>query len=80
MKEVVRIAAPLMKIDAKPTFGSMPNRSWDAEVWVCDHTKITEELSWRPQHSLEDGLKKMVEWYRQSTHLHSMYKDHLQPV
>lgn len=80
LKEVVRIAAPLMKIDAKPTFGSMPNRSWDAEVWVCDHTKITEELSWRPQHSFEDGLKKMVEWYRQSTHLHSMYKDHLQPV
>lgn len=80
LKEVVRIAAPLMKIDAKPTFGSMPNRSWDAEVWVCDHTKITEELGWRPQHSFEDGLKKMVEWYRQSTHLHSMYKDHLQPV
>ncbi len=80
LKEVVRVAAPLMKIDAKPTFGSMPNRSWDAEVWVCDHTKITQELGWRPQHSFEDGLKKMVDWYRQSTHLHSMYKDHLQPV
>ncbi len=50
LKEVVGIAAPLMNIDAKPTFGSMQNRSWDAEVWVCDHTRITEELGWRPQH------------------------------
>jgi UDP-glucose 4-epimerase len=80
LKEVVRIAAPLMKIEAKPTFGSMPNRSWDAEVWVCDHTRISKELGWRPQHNFEDGLKKMVNWYRQSSHLHSMYKDHLQPV
>ncbi len=80
LKEVVRLAAPLMNIEAKPTFGSMPNRSWDAEVWVCDHTKITSELGWRPQHNFKDGLKKMVDWYRQSSHLHSMYKDHLQPV
>ena len=80
LKEVVRIAAPLMNIEAKPTFGSMPNRSWDAEVWVCDHTRITRELGWRPQHNFEEGLKKMVDWYRQSSHLHTMYKDHLQPV
>ncbi|MCC7527427.1 MAG: NAD-dependent epimerase/dehydratase family protein [Candidatus Melainabacteria bacterium] len=78
LKEVVRIAAPLMNIEAKPTFGSMPNRSWDAEVWVCDHARITRELGWRPQHNFETGLKKMVDWYRQSSHLHSMYKDHLQ--
>ncbi len=80
LKEVVRVAAPLMNIEAKPTFGSMPNRLWDAEVWVCDHSRITRELDWRPQHSFEEGLKKMVDWYRQASHLHSMYKDHLQPV
>ena len=78
LKDVVRIAAPLMKIEAKATFGTMPNRSWDAEVWVCNHARITKELGWRPQHNFEDGLKKMVDWYRQSSHLHSMYKDHLQ--
>ncbi len=80
LKEVVQIAAPLLAIETKPSFGTMPNRSWDAEVWVCDHSKITRELGWRPQYSFEDGLKKMIEWYRQSAHLHSMYKDHLQPV
>ncbi len=80
LKEVVQVAASLMNIEAKPTFGSMPNRSWDAEVWVCDHARITAELGWRPQHNFEEGLKKMVDWYRQSSHLHSMYKDHLQPA
>lgn len=78
LKEVVRIAAPLLNIKAKPSFGSMPNRAWDAEVWVCDHAKITDELGWRPKHSFEDGLRKMVDWYRQSPHLHSMYKEELQ--
>jgi dolichol-phosphate mannosyltransferase len=80
LKEVVQIAAPLMNIEAKPVFGSMPNRSWDHEVWVANHEKITAELGWRPQHSFEDGLEKMVDWYRQSSHLHSLYKEHLQPV
>lgn len=79
LKDVVRIAAPLLNIEARPNFGSMPNRSWDAEVWVCDHAKITGELGWNPKHTLEEGLGKMVEWYRQSAHLHSMYKEHLQP-
>ncbi len=80
LKDVVQIAAPLLNIKEKPVFGTMQNRSWDADVWVCDHTKITAELGWRPQHTFEDGLKRMIEWYRQSTHLHSMYKEHLQPV
>ncbi|PZM85201.1 MAG: hypothetical protein DKT66_03200 [Candidatus Melainabacteria bacterium] len=78
LKDVVRIAGPLFNIESKPIFGSMANRAWDADVWVCDHTKITGELGWRPQHSFEDGLRKMVKWYRQSAHLHSMYMEHLQ--
>lgn len=80
LKEVVRVAAPLMNVKVEPTFGSMPNRDWDAEVWVCDHSKITAELGWTPKFDFAGGLERMVEWYRQSAHLHSMYTEHLQPA
>ncbi|HNB22989.1 MAG TPA: NAD(P)-dependent oxidoreductase [Candidatus Melainabacteria bacterium] len=80
LKEVVQIAAPLLNIKVKPAYGTMPNRSWDTQVWVCNHAKITKELGWQPQHTLEEGLKKMIAWYRQSTHLHPLYANHLQPA
>lgn len=31
--------------------------------YSLDSSKIRKELSWRPKHSLEDSLKKTVEWY-----------------
>ena len=31
--------------------------------YAIDHSKITNELGWKPQHSYHSGLKKTVEWY-----------------
>lgn len=77
LKEVATLAKDLMGIESAPTFSSMPNRTWDNDVWVCDHTKVETELNWRPQFSFSDGFKKMIRWYRDSPHLHSMYKEPL---
>ncbi len=32
--------------------------------YAIDHTKISKELGWEPQLSLEDGLKQTVQWYK----------------
>jgi dTDP-glucose 4,6-dehydratase len=31
--------------------------------YAIDATKISGELGWRPAHTLEQGLRKTVEWY-----------------
>lgn len=34
--------------------------------WVCDSTRAREELGWRPEIDLQDGLRDTYLWYRQS--------------
>lgn len=34
--------------------------------YAIDHTKITNELGWKPQIRFEDGLKDMIEWYQKN--------------
>ena len=31
--------------------------------YSLDYSKITNELGWRPRHTLEEGLTKTVDWY-----------------
>ncbi len=45
-------------------FGALPERP--TEIWEmrCDSSRAREELGWKPQHSLADGLEKTIAWYR----------------
>ncbi|WP_204105818.1 MULTISPECIES: NAD-dependent epimerase/dehydratase family protein [Spirulina sp. CCY15215] len=65
LQDVIEIARKVLKIKAKPEWGSMPNRQWDTNVWVADNRKIQSELGWTPYYTFEEGFKKMVNWYKQ---------------
>jgi len=41
-----------------------PPKSGEQRRSVVDHRRATAELGWRPEISLEDGLKQTVEWFR----------------
>jgi nucleoside-diphosphate-sugar epimerase len=49
----------------KPIVGALEYRP--IEIWrmVADNTKARNILKWRPQYSLDEGLKKTIDWYNQ---------------
>lgn len=51
--------------------GAIPPRPNDPPLVVADINRLTNELGWQPQNSLETGLVKTIEWwkiYNQTSH------------
>ena len=67
LRRVVDLAREMLGIRAAPDWGSMPPRVWDSNVWVADNRKIRDVLGWQPCTSLEEGFRRTVDWFRQST-------------
>ncbi len=63
IREIVDQIVTLMGSPAKPLFGALPDRPLEQER-VADIYRSRAELSWAPSVSLEEGLKKTVEWHQ----------------
>jgi UDP-glucose 4-epimerase len=74
--EVVETARQSIGITTKPEWGSMEDRIWDTDTWVCDNRLAVEKLGWRPHHLFEKGFRKMVDWFRQNPEITQWYRDH----
>lgn len=44
--------------------GAFPNKMWDTSHWVADISKINRILNWKPQFTLENGLRNTYEWFK----------------
>lgn len=64
MKHFVDMVYSHINTAQKPNYGAIPYR--ENEMWKqqADVTKIKNELGWIPQISLEEGIIKTIEWYR----------------
>ncbi len=66
---VVKVVAGISEQVSKIT-GNYPalNRDKFEELkcrnWNCDISNLVEDLDYTPEHSLEDGMRKTVDWYR----------------
>ncbi len=49
----------------KPSLTPDKAREISARWWICDPGKVTRELQWTPQISVEDGLTQTADWYRE---------------
>jgi dolichol-phosphate mannosyltransferase len=65
LRDVVAVARQAMDIRAEPVWSSMPNRQWDANVWVSDNRKIRAQLNWQPRQTFAEGFRLMLDWFRQ---------------
>ncbi len=65
IKEIIEKVLDLMGRPIEPLLGALPYR--ENEIWhmYCDNTKAKEILGWKPRHSLEQGLRKTIAWYRE---------------
>ncbi len=62
--QIVEVSRRLLSVTAEPVWGSMPERSWDTNVWISNPARIKTELGWSPRHDLERGLTQTIEWFR----------------
>lgn len=60
--DLVFLMAKLLGKQVKVKRDSTRFRPYDVERLVCDYTKAKKILGWEPQVSLEEGLKRTIEW------------------
>ena len=64
MKELVLLLSELMNVkNLKIVQNKAKIRPFDVERLLADNTRAKEILGWEPRISLEEGLKKTVDWY-----------------
>ena len=63
--EVVQLIQKLTNSRMSLEIGALPSRPSEIMDYRCDNSKARNILSWTPEVSLEDGLKKTIAWYRE---------------
>ncbi len=81
MKETLETIARLMDADVSFVTDPQRLRPSKSEVFrLCgDNTLITSLTDWRPAHSLEDGLRETINWFRNPANL-AKYKSNIYNV
>lgn len=74
VREAVDTARRVLSVGAEPSWGSMPSRPWDTEVWVADNRRIHETLGWQPGLGFEEGFLRTVNWLRSRPALRAIYE------
>ena len=62
--EVVKILFKLTDLKVPVKKGAFPKRIWDSSYWVADISQTQILLNWKPKTSIEEGLGKTYEWFK----------------
>jgi len=62
--EVVRLVCRLAGTDVAPDIRGQGTPTGEIDRQYVDSTKLRALTGWRPQVSLEDGLRRTIDWYR----------------
>ncbi|MBW7897467.1 UDP-glucose 4-epimerase [Candidatus Brocadiaceae bacterium B188] len=64
IRTVVQIIARLMGSHTMPSFGALPDRVME-QIRVADTERTYAAVGWKPEISLENGLKYTITWFRE---------------
>lgn len=66
IKELVNIISGIMSKDVKIKVDPLRFRPYDVDTLVCNFDRANRLLGWKPEISIEQGLKTTIEWIRNS--------------
>lgn len=70
VKEVADLAIKLSGKNLNAEYGSVEGRKYDTPIWVADMNKTFKNFKWKPKYSLEEGLKKTINWFKLNRELY----------
>jgi nucleoside-diphosphate-sugar epimerase len=79
IRDVIDVARRVLGIPAEPSWGSMPDRGWDTQVWVSDNRKIRQALGWEPRHTFEAGFRQFAAWLEDNPSLRAYSEERVGP-
>lgn len=62
LADVVTTARDLLNVAAEPQWSSMPQRTWDTDIWVGSPAAMEQATGWRAQTALREGFEKTIAW------------------
>jgi nucleoside-diphosphate-sugar epimerase len=69
IRTVAEILQHVVKGDCKVVFGALPTDPADPPLLVADIRKLKLHTHWFPSHSLQEGLRESLSWWREHSHL-----------
>ncbi len=69
VEENLAMAQRLLRLTGKPErlLSYVADRPGHDRRYALDSRKIESELGWKPEISLEDGIRKTIEWYKDNS-------------
>jgi len=64
IEEMVHLVKKLIGFEGEIVSGTIPKRPLDIDVLVGSYEKAEKVLGWHPQYTLEEGLKKTIDFWR----------------
>ena len=74
LRELTDIARRQLSIEAEPEWGAMPDRIWDAGVWVAEPSAALKTLGWSARHDVASGFSSFLTWFRDRPDLQRRYE------
>lgn len=67
VRDIVEKVRSLMNADIPLEIGAIETRQDEAWRLCCDNSKARELLNWQPKLTLEEGLQRTIQWFRENS-------------
>lgn len=65
LETVVGEVVSITNSKSKVSWGALKNVQYDSDLWQADMAKTFSHFTWRPKHTLKEGLTKTITWFTQ---------------